>query len=100
MNAIFSAQLLTFALWLATLSYERVQRFFKETISDANFDTMQMDPLPYTEDYFAVYNGAVILAANPYFNFARQLGLRSVATGGYVSEGELTGTHARMRSST
>jgi hypothetical protein len=73
--------------------------FLKQTISGANFDTIRMDPLPYIEDYFAVYNGAVILAANPYFNFAREIGLSSVATGGYVSKGKLTGTHASMRSS-
>ena len=51
---------------------------------------MRLDPLPFTEDYFAVYNGVVILNANPYFNFARQLGLSSVATGGYISTGSST----------
>ena len=68
--------------------------FLQQTISGANFDTIRMDPLPYIEDYFAVYNGAVILAANPYFNFAREIGLSSVATGGYVSEGKVN-WHAR-----
>ena len=70
--------------------------FLMKTVSDANFATIRMDPLPYTEDYFCVYNGAVITSANPYFNFARQMGLSSVATDGYVSEGESTGTLARM----
>jgi hypothetical protein len=51
---------------------------------------MRLDPLPFTEDYFAVYNGVIILNANPYFNFARQLGLSSVATGGYISTGRTT----------
>jgi hypothetical protein len=48
---------------------------------------MRLDPLPYTEDYFAVYNGVVVIAANPYFNFARQLGLSSVATNNYSPQG-------------
>ncbi len=48
---------------------------------------MRLDPLPYTEDYFAVYNGVVILSANPYFSFAREVGLGSVATDNYSPKG-------------
>jgi hypothetical protein len=48
---------------------------------------LRLDPLPFIEDYYAVYNGVVILAANPYINYARTLGLSSVATGGYSPKG-------------
>ncbi len=44
---------------------------------------------PFSEDYYTVYNGVIILAANPYFNFARQLGLSSVATNNYSPQGKL-----------
>jgi hypothetical protein len=56
-------------------------------LTQDQLSAMRLDPLPYTEDYFAVYNGVVVIAANPYFNFARQLGLSSVATNNYSPQG-------------
>jgi hypothetical protein len=69
--------------------------FFALHFSKEQTDTSQLrlDPLPYTEEYFAAYNGVVILASNPYINYARTLGLNSVATGGYSPTGEASADH-------
>jgi hypothetical protein len=48
---------------------------------------LRLDPLPFTEDYFVVYTGAVVVGVNPYINHARTLGLNSVATGDYSPKG-------------
>lgn len=59
----------------------------KSSKEKLDFWQLRLDPLSFTEDYFAVYNGAVILTINPYINHARTLGLSSVVTGGYTPKG-------------
>ncbi len=62
--------------------------FLLSNLSSGNLGTLRLDSLAFTEDYFVVYNGGVINAANPYFVFAQQLGLSSVATDGYSPKGK------------
>jgi hypothetical protein len=62
--------------------------FLLSTLSSSSLGALRLDSLAFTEDYFVVYNGGVITAANPYFVFAQQLGLSSVATDGYTPKGK------------
>ena len=62
--------------------------FLISTLSKENLETLRLDVLQPTEDYFAVYNGAVIEAANPYFVFVQQIGLSSVLTDNYSPKGK------------
>jgi hypothetical protein len=62
--------------------------FLISTLSKENLATLRLDALQHTEDYFVVYNGAVINAANPYFVFVQQIGLSSVLTDNYSPQGK------------
>jgi len=66
--------------------------FLLSSLSSGDLGQVRLDSLPFTEDYFVVYNGAVMNAANPYFVFAQQFGLSSVATNGYAPKGKLRAT--------
>ena len=72
--------------------------FLQSTISRENYDTLRLDSLSFTEDYFVVYNGAVILPANPYFVFMQQTGLSSsMVTDGYSPKGKPNTLHSGFR---
>ena len=62
--------------------------FLLATVSNENKESLRLDSLSHSEEYFAVYNGAVIRAANPYFVFVQQIGLSGVLTDNYSPKGK------------
>jgi len=68
--------------------------FLLSNLASSSIGALRLDSLAFTEDYFVVYNGGVITAANPYFVFAQQLGLSSVATDGYTPKGKSRVIHS------
>ncbi len=62
--------------------------FLNSTLSKENLETLRLDVLQHTEDYFVVYNGAVIKDVNPYLVFVQQIGLSSVLTDNYSPTGK------------
>jgi len=68
--------------------------FLLSSLSSGDLGQVRLDSLPFTEDYFVVYNGVVMNAANPYFVFAQQFGLSSVATNGYAPKGTIASVPA------